>query len=233
MFRLSAFFVALPLVLPGAGLGQEAPVVLELYTSQGCSSCPPADALLTRLAERPDVIPLALHVDYWDYLGWKDAFGSPAYTQRQRAYARAAGSRTIFTPQMIVQGGARLKGHDAVGIDAAIAAAQAVEPAAAVALARDGDALTVDIAPTRGPVPDGADVHLVRYEPKADVEIGGGENDGLAVTYTNIVTDWQTIGRWDGSAPLALRREGIGAGPLAVIVQAGRLGPVLAAAELP
>lgn len=233
MFRLSALLVIAPMLLPGVGHGQETPVVLELFTSQGCSSCPPADALLTTLADRPDVIPLALHVDYWDYLGWKDAFGSPVLTQRQRAYAKAAGSRTIFTPQMIVQGGARLKGHDAVGIEAAIAAAKAVAPVAAVTLAREGDALKVDIAPTRGPLADGADVHLVRYTPAEDVEIGGGENHGLWVRYTNIVTEWQTIGRWDGTAPLVLRHEGVGAGPLAVVVQESRFGPVLAAAELP
>ncbi len=233
MPRLPALLFIMPLALPGAAAAQASPVVLELFTSQGCSSCPPADALLAKLASRDGVIPLALHVDYWDYLGWKDDFGKAQYTQRQRGYAKMAGSRTIFTPQMIVQGSTRLKGHDAVGIDAAIAAAQAETPAAEVTLEREGQALDVEIGPVAGAAPAGAaDVYLVRFTPTADVAIGGGENDGLAMTYTNIVTDWETIGRWDGTTPMELRQEAVGEGPLAVIVQENRLGPVLGAAEL-
>ena len=101
------------LFVPQDGRAQPAPVVVELFTSQGCSSCPPADALLAELAGAEGVIALALHVDYWDYLGWTDSFAAPKHTERQRAYAKAAKSRTIFTPQMVVQGSERLKGHDA------------------------------------------------------------------------------------------------------------------------
>ena len=96
--------LAVVLFLTPLGAWAQTPVVLELFTSQGCSSCPPADALLAELAERPDIIALALHVDYWDYLGWKDSFGSPKYTARQRAYAKAARSRSVYTPEMVVQG---------------------------------------------------------------------------------------------------------------------------------
>ena len=92
---------------------QGSPVVVELFTSQGCSSCPPADALLRKLAEEEDVIALALHVDYWDYLGWKDSFATPKFTARQRAYAKKARSRSIYTPQMVVQGEDRVVGNDA------------------------------------------------------------------------------------------------------------------------
>ena len=104
MRLLPKLFAAAALLLPVGAAGQEAPpatpVLVELFTSQGCSSCPPADALLTELAARDDVIALALHVDYWDYLGWKDEFGRPGNSKRQRAYAKAARSKTIFTPEM-------------------------------------------------------------------------------------------------------------------------------------
>lgn len=98
-------------VIPGAGRAQQNSVVLELYTSQGCSSCPPADALLPKLADMPGVIALSLHVDYWDYLGWRDSFGDVQYTKRQKAYAHALQHRPLFTPQMIVQGQDILVGH--------------------------------------------------------------------------------------------------------------------------
>ncbi|KKK59691.1 hypothetical protein LCGC14_3031870, partial [marine sediment metagenome] len=97
---LAAFTLAALLAAQGAAAQTDQPVVIELFTSQGCSSCPPADELLTRLAARTDVIPLALHVDYWDYIGWRDHFGKPAFTKRQKSYAAVAGSRTIYTPQM-------------------------------------------------------------------------------------------------------------------------------------
>ena len=97
-------FVAFLLSLAIPATAQENPVVVELFTSQGCSSCPPADALMHDLAAREDVIPLALHVDYWDYIGWKDPFGNPAHADRQRAYAAAGNRRTIYTPEMVVGG---------------------------------------------------------------------------------------------------------------------------------
>jgi hypothetical protein len=228
---------------------REAPVVVELFTSQGCSSCPPADELLTELAGHEGVIALALHVDYWDYLGWKDAFGRPGSTARQKAYAKAAKSRSIFTPEMVVQGSARVKGHDAERILAEIAEARRKPAEAALELERDGDVLAIHLAPTgagtggdtgpgsvagtgietragTGP----ADVHLVRFLPSADVEIGAGENAGRSMTYTNIVTGWETIARWDGTAAVDMRYEGLEDGPVAVIVQRKHMGPILAAA---
>ncbi|MFO1210282.1 MAG: DUF1223 domain-containing protein [Amaricoccus sp.] len=219
--------------VPVGGAVLAAPVVLELYTSQGCSSCPPADALLTQLAGLDGVIALALHVDYWDYLGWKDDFARPQHTARQRAYAKAARSRSIFTPEMVVQGEDRLKGHDAQRVMEEIARQRALPAAADVNLARDGDALQVHVAPAGDdPVPGPADVYLVRFIPSEGVSIQGGENAGKEMTYTNIVTDWQTIGQWDGAGPLDLRYDDAGAGPLAVIVQRSHMGPVLTAAEL-
>jgi hypothetical protein len=264
MHRLAALLAALCLA-PLQGRAQEMPVVLELYTSQGCSSCPPADALFADLATREDVIALALHVDYWDYLGWKDAFAKPRHSARQKAYAKAARSRTVFTPEMVVQGEDRLKGHDAAAIADEIAAHSRQPPGALLTVGREGDAIRIEVAPaetgaggialsTAGIVgaptaaaeaapeaappdaaasPAPADVHVVRYMPEARVAIEGGENAGQTVTYHNIVTDWQTIGQWDGRSEAAFVYSVPDAGPVAVIVQRARMGSILAAARLP
>jgi hypothetical protein len=211
---------------------QPSPVVLELFTSQGCSSCPPADALLSQLAAHQGVIALALHVDYWDYLGWKDSFGKPEHTKRQQAYAKAVSSRTVYTPQMIVQGEDRVKGHAADDILAEITAHQAKPAEASLGLERDGDNLKISIAATRGEVGP-ADVHVVRFIPSEEVAIEAGENAGQQVTYSNIVTDWRTVGRWDGKDPIDLVYEGIGDASVAVIVQRVKMGPVVTAAKWP
>ena len=244
-----------------------APVVLELYTSQGCSSCPPADALFAELVARDDVIALALHVDYWDYLGWKDVFARPRHTARQKAYAKAARSRTIFTPEMVIQGEDRLKGHDAAGILQEIIARRDEPPGALLSVGREGEEVRIDVAPpgtgilaSRSnsgsigapiEVPPGsgmaaeraypfrkatdpaADIHVVRYVPEEEVAIEGGENAGQTVTYHNIVTDWQTIGQWDGRSEAEFIYRSASEGPIAVIVQRTRMGPILAAARLP
>ena len=282
--RLFAALLAAASLAPVLAHAQASPVVLELYTSQGCSSCPPADALFADLARRDDVIALALHVDYWDYLGWRDAFARPRHTARQKAYAKAARSRTIFTPEMIIQGEDRLKGHAAAAIVADIAARLREPAGAALAVTREGDTIRIDVAPAGGdlaipspsagrqeasgrrprpvrrrrprprpphprtarrasrprrdPAPSGpssgpADIHVVRYIPEQEVAIGGGENAGQTLTYRNIVTDWKTIGQWDGRTPADFVVPDAGGGPVAVIVQQARMGPILAAARLP
>jgi hypothetical protein len=229
MRLLRPLIVAAALMTPLGAAAQGAPVVVELFTSQGCSSCPPADALLTELAGREGVIALALHVDYWDYLGWKDAFALPGNTARQRAYAKAARSRSIFTPEMVVQGAERVKGHDAERVLAEIARYEARPPGAELGLERDGDTLRIHLAPA-GDGGGPADIHLVRFLPSADVAIEAGENAGREVTYTNIVTGWETIARWDGASAVDMRYEGLEDGPVAVIVQGKHMGEVLTAA---
>jgi hypothetical protein len=224
-------FLAVAALLPIAASAQQTPVVVELFTSQGCSSCPPADALLTELAGREGVIALALHVDYWDYLGWKDGFGRPGNTARQKAYAKAARSRSIFTPEMVVQGTERVKGHNADLILAEIARYGERPAEAELELERDGDTLSIHLEPTGAEVGP-ADIHLVRFLPSAEVAIEAGENAGRSVTYSNIVTDWETIARWDGASPVDMRYEGLEEGPVAVIVQEKRMGPVLTAATV-
>lgn len=208
------------------------PVVIELFTSQGCSACPPADALFADLAELDGVIALALHVNYWDYMGWKDKFGSPQNTARQKAYARAAGSRTLYTPQMVVQGQEKLKGHDEPAILAEIARRKAEAAPATVSAERTEETLVVRVQPVAAPV-GAADVQLVSYIPSETVEIEKGDNAGQEITYVNIVTSWRTLGTWDGEGPFEVTVDDAPAGPLVVIVQGARMGPVLAAATLP
>ncbi len=233
MMRLLPFLLAASVSLsPLAASAQDTPVVLELFTSQGCSSCPPADALLAELAGREGVIALALHVDYWDYLGWEDEFGRPGNTARQRAYAKAARSRSIFTPELIVQGDERVKGHDADRVLKEIASHQQKPALAELSLKRSGDTLSIHLAPTGGQVGP-ADIHLVRFKPSEDVAIEAGENAGRTLTYTNIVTDWETVARWDGTAAVDMRYEGLEDGPVAVIVQKVHMGPIVTAATNP
>jgi hypothetical protein len=220
------------LVLPVGARAQHNPVVLELFTSQGCSSCPPADALLSELSEREGVIALALHVDYWDYLGWKDSFGKAAHTLRQRAYAKKMHKRSVYTPQVIVQGEDQLVGHDAEAIDRRIAAHRAKPPMVALRLDRGTDGtLGIDLkplAPGIGP----SEVHVVRFTAERGVSIEAGENAGNHFEYTDIVTDWRTVAEWDGRSEARFELEGVEDGPVAVIVQRHRMGPILSAAEL-
>ncbi len=230
---LPLLFLALLLIAaPAVSKAQETPVVLELFTSQGCSSCPPADALLSELSGRDGVIALALHVDYWDYLGWADSFGKPAYTKRQRGYAKAMRKRSVFTPQMIVQGQDRLIGHDAVNILGSIEAHRNTPAPVRLEVERADGGLTIRLEPLRLDV-GASEVHLVKVEPESSVRIEAGENAGHEINYTDIVTDWATVAEWDGREAAELRVEGVAAGPLAVIVQSARHGAIVAAAELP
>jgi hypothetical protein len=229
-----ALALALAAALAGASAGRAQtpqPVVVELYTSQGCSSCPPADALLQELAARDDVIALALHVDYWDYIGWKDSFARPLFTQRQKGYARAAGHRTIYTPQMVIAGEDHVVGYRPMELADLIEAHQGRPAAAAIRLSRTGTELTVDIAPAPG-LGGPAVVQLVRYEPAQSVEIGTGENAGRTIAYANVVTEWTRLAEWDGRAALHLTAPAPGPAPLAVILQRQNFGPILAAAAL-
>ena len=205
--------------------------VVELYTSQGCSSCPPADEYLRKLAAQPGVIALALHVDYWDYIGWTDRFGNPQFTERQKKYARAARSNTIYTPQMIVGGVDRVEGNDPQMVEAAIRRLQEAAPDLALRLARQGDMLEI-AAPARPALEAPLRVDLVRYEPQAHVAIDSGENAGMTITYTNIVTGWTQVGQWDGKSALSLKVPAAGAQPVVVILQSEGPGRIYAAAQL-
>lgn len=217
--------------LSGAALAQTSPVLVELYTSQGCSSCPPADAFMEELVKSPDVIALSLHVDYWDYIGWRDTFASPHFTQRQKAYAKAVGSRMIYTPQMIVGGLDRVEGNDPAQVSEAIRRQQARVSPVRLTVTRDGDQIFIQ-AEADPPLSAPARIQVVRYLPEATVAIGRGENEGREVTYTNIVTDWQAVADWPGQAPLELTAAAAGPDPVVVIVQSDGPADVLAAVQL-
>ncbi|WP_293577127.1 thioredoxin family protein [Phaeobacter sp.] len=210
-------------------------VVVELFTSQGCSSCPPADALLHQLTKRNDVLPLALHVDYWDYIGWKDQFASPEHTRRQKGYAQIGGRQMVYTPQMIIHGQDDVVGADAMKLADAIAAHRGRAEPVEVSLApqADGEVLLTLTASGAAAMPDGpVAVQLVRYTPLQTVDISRGELAGHRLSYANVVEQIDRIANWDGAEDLTLRVALTDDLPAAVIVQAAPFGRVLAAARL-
>ena len=172
-----------------------APVVVELFTSQGCSSCPPADAFLTDLArQRRDVLALAFHVTYWDSLGWKDPYSLEMATERQRAYAAHFGGEGVYTPQMVVDGVTGFVGSNRPEGLSAIAAA-APKPVS-VSLIREGQILLVKVGAGAGR----AQVLLVGFDPSHETQIGRGENGGRTLVETNIVRSLTPLGGWSGLA---------------------------------
>jgi hypothetical protein len=211
--------------------GSAVQTVVELYTSQGCSSCPPADEYLRELAEQPGVIALALHVDYWDYIGWTDEFGNPKYTDRQKAYAHAAKSNTIYTPQMIVGGMDRVEGTDPGLVEDAIRRHQGVKPTVQLQLVRHGAQVAI-AAQASAALDAPLRVQLVRYHPMSKVKIEEGENAGRVLDYANVVTAWSTLAMWDGRSDLALTAPVEGTDPVVVILQADGPGRIFAAAAL-
>lgn len=214
----------------GQASAQSGPVVVELYTSQGCSSCPPADALLDKLATSRDVLALGLHVDYWDYIGWKDSFASPAYTKRQKAYATAAGHRSVYTPQMIIAGQDHVVGNKPGKVNDLIEAHKKTRSAIAISMQRKGNSVVINVESSGGR--DDMIVHLVRYTPKENVAIKRGENAGRTVTYSNIVDDWDVLAEWDGRKPLQIKAPAKGDNPVVALVQKAGNGPILAAARI-
>lgn len=228
--------IAAATVVPGASLAQDgprAPVVVELFTSQGCASCPPADALLAELAQHAHILPLALHVDYWDYIGWADEFAKADFTTRQKSYAHAAGRRMIYTPQMIVAGRIEVAGTKPDLVQAAIAAEQARPPLIRIDVETRADGgVRVRLAPLK-PIDRDAEVIVVRYAPLRETSITRGENAGHTFHYVNVVTDWTVVGIWDGlsSAQFDVPAP---ASPLpgAVLVQVTGQGEILSAARL-
>ena len=204
-----------------------APAVLELYQSQGCSSCPPALEVLRAEASKPDVIALSFAVTYWDQLGWKDSFAQPAFTSRQWDYARANARAVVATPQLIVNGRSFVNGGDRSEVDAAIARYQIPRGGPSVRI--DRDELIVGPAATHRQ----ATVWLVSYDPRTlQVPIRAGENDGRTLAHRNIVRAIEQLGSWIGiqhAYSLPPARAGLAR---AVLVQSGTGGPIIAARQL-
>lgn len=215
---------------PAAG-----PWAIELFTSQGCSSCPPADARLGTLAQRPDIVALSYHVDYWDYIGWKDPFASHLTTVRQQGYARVLNQRYVYTPEMVVDGIGHDPGVDAGPIRTLLADAERRSPKRAtpqMSRAPDG-AVTVALSAFHvegGP----ADVVLVVYDRRHSTPVHDGENGGRTLENFNVVRRFEVLDRWQGGETrwtIAADRVQSGQG-LAVLVQRANQGPMLGCNKL-
>jgi len=204
------------------------PVVVELFQSQGCSSCPPANANLIALSQRPDVLALSFGVTYWDNLGWKDTFASPQYTARQWDYARALRHDNVFTPQVVVNGRIDGVGAEPGEIEQLMRRAERPSPGPAVVIGASD--VVVGAAPTPG---RSADVWLVRYDPRiVQVAIRRGENGGRTLPHRNVVRELVRLGGWNGqSARFSLPANSDPALRTAILVQTAGAGPILAAVK--
>jgi hypothetical protein len=235
----AALFVAVVAVDPGpadadVGMSTAAPVVVELFTSQGCNSCPPADALLEELTGEPGIITLSLHVDYWDYIGWQDPYASPEMTGRQQSYAKSLRSPYVYTPQILVDGQAHLVGSRSDKVRQAIdKAAKRGKPVDVRVIRDNGDKVLI---PAGHAPDDGATVWLAIYDGVHETEVQKGENAGRAIRNVHVVRELVDLGTWTGEAmeiPLDLSdAAALGRAGCAVLVQQGRTGPILGAAVI-
>ena len=202
--------------------------VLELFTSQGCSSCPAADKLLGELAHDSSLVVISVPIDYWDYLGWKDTLALPGHAGRQSGYARVRGDRQVYTPQMVVNGAVHALGSDKAAIERAIAQSKGTGEAVSlpVSVSQADGKLTVRVPAWKNGTAQG-EVWLCPVTKAVPVSIGRGENRGRTVTYFNVVRGWTKLGDWTGAAgewsvPLKdVEREG--ADTVAIIIQRGEL----------
>ena len=225
--RLASLGLLAALLSHRAVAAEQRPIVIELFTAQGCASCPPADEMINDLARtRKDLLPLAFHVDYWDRLGWKDPFSSPEATERQRVYTMRGTDPTLFTPEMIVDGAQAVVGSDPDAIDKAIDTAmdEAVTLATVSVKASAGE-VVVAVGPGTG----AADIVLVGYDRSHVTAVGRGENSGRTLTEWNVVRSVQSIGAWTGAA-LSIRQKAPAGQLLAVLLAApdGRIVGVAA-----
>jgi hypothetical protein len=217
-------FVALPSA-KAEPRAVEPRAVIELFTSQGCSSCPAADKLLSELQSDPSFIPLSLAIDYWDYLGWKDTLALPGHTNRQRAYSQMRGDREIYTPQAVINGVEQAIGSDRSQIDSAVAQsyvnASPLSVPVAVTVADDRVSVTI---PAREEAA-GSEIWLCPVRTQVSVDISRGENRGRTITYTNVVRRWIKLGTWNGKSETftvpvgAIKFDGVDS--VAVILQNG------------
>jgi hypothetical protein len=233
--------VGLLLVSSAFARANEPHALIELFTSQGCSSCPAADKLLGELANDPSVVAISLPIDYWDYLGWKDTLALPGHASRQRAYARVRGDREVYTPQIVVNGATHVLGSDRAAVERAITVTDrnAAVMSVPVVMSVEGGVLNVKITAAGNDRRSG-EVWLCPLTRAVAVAIGRGENNGRTVTYTNVVRRWVKIGEFAGGdaawhVPTTdFMSEGVDAA--AVMVQQGvkeKPGVVLGAAYLP
>jgi hypothetical protein len=211
-------------------------VLVELFTSQGCYSCPPADKILSKLAKDNDVLALSMHVDYWDYLGWKDKFAIAKFGERQASYnAQIINRSRRVTPQMIFNGVAEVAGgtgKSAKQIQKNVNAMRSWDEGASLDVARNGQKVTLTLEAKFQNMGD-AEVSLVQYTPSEVVQIDRGENAGKTIEYVNTVRSFDTIAKWDTRKPAKITATLKGQGQYAVIVQGKRYGPIMVARRVP
>jgi hypothetical protein len=237
---LAAFFLAVFLRfgvaagdLPVTTTVDDTAVVVELFTSQGCSSCPPADAVLGKLAKRRDVLPLAFHVDYWDYIGWKDPYASKEATDRQYAYGRSLGLNMVYTPQMVIDGSQDVVGSDEGAVIRGIAASM-IRKKLKLSILRDSSGAYRVAIPAGTASSSPASVYIALFDKAHRTDVRKGENADTRLTEFNIVREWRKIGVWKGQAEeiaLNLTPESDEYDACAIIVQDGTNGPVRGAAS--
>ena len=233
---LSFFVVLLPgLVLHAPALTEERLSVVELFTSQGCSSCPPADELLHELSQQENILALSFNIDYWNYLGWKDSFAKPEFSARQREYNRSLGRRNVYTPQMIINGREAVVGSRKEQVYRTLEDAD-LKPAARPRITLNHQKnlihLTIAAGETRRP----ATIWLIAYDIDETVDIKGGELAGQTRHYRNVVRALKPLGSWTGQETRLtfdpLTTVGGLCDRLAVLVQAQKTGPILSAAQI-
>lgn len=221
-------------------------VVVELFTSQGCASCPPADAYLSDIAQRKGVLALSQHVDYWNYMGWKDPFSSAMASKRQKAYANSLGARYVYTPQIVVDGKAQDVGSNREAVEAMLVEARRAIDKKLPLRVYPGPINEVKLVLPAAPVPAkgepnnsprAATIWLVAYDASHTSNVERGENRGKTLSNSNVVRAMRPVGEWQGKAEtlmLNLADEiAAGYGNAAVLLQVGKVGPIIAAARLP
>lgn len=241
--RATALGIAM-IVIAGTfarSVNAEPRAVIELFTSQGCSSCPPADRLLGNLKNDPSLIAVSLPIHYWDYLGWKDTLADPRHTARQKAYSHVRGDRNVYTPQVVVNGAVQALGSDRAAIEQAVetAADEGKGLSVPLALSVAGGKVSVDTGESTGAGHSG-EVWLWGVATSVPVAIRRGENNGRTITYFNVVRRWIKLGDWTGAkrswtVPLAdIKGDRVDA--VAAIIQSGsaaKPGPILGADVAP
>jgi hypothetical protein len=227
---------ALTIVAASPTRAGEQRAIIELFTSQGCSSCPTADKLLGDLGQDHSLVTLSLPIDYWDYLGWKDTLALPGHAARQRAYASARGDRQVYTPQVVINGVVHAIGSDRAAIESAIAKSRTNAATMAVPVTLNAADGHVTVGLTDAPTAVHGVVWLCGVKKAEQVRIGRGENRGRTLVYHNVVRGWHKLGEWDGHSaswqiPVSDLKSGVD--EAAVIVQehpGGKPGRVLGAA---
>lgn len=231
-FLIAAALAAGLLTAPAASVQAKPLTVVELFTSQGCSSCPPADAFLQDLTKEDGILALSFHVDYWDYIGWKDPYSSPEATARQRAYAHSFKSRQVYTPQMVIDGRYGEVGSHRHKVRSKIDTVRGLEKAE-VAIDASGERIDIKVGDYGKPLAEKIGVYLVLLDRKHETQVRRGENAGRYLENRNVVREVRWVGDWNGQATeLSVEKAAVaGIGDrCAVILQSADMGPIYGAA---